>query len=135
MPHRRSRQEGPSFEYQQHNFKFALLFGGLGRVLLKSMITVHYKQNLSRLSERDGTVSRRRFSLTYCYKQNIIEPCIEFPTMWYVRPAKAQTSLRICAVWSEPLLVAWIFYDCKATDWTSFGVSKLNRRPLRLVWV
>ena len=32
-----------------------------------------------------------------------------FPTMWYVRPAKAQTSLRIRAVWSEPLLVAWMF--------------------------
>ena len=32
------------------------------------------------------------------------------------RPTKAQTSLRICAVWSEPLLLAWIFYDCKATE-------------------
>ena len=58
-----------------------------------------------------------------------------FPTMWYVRPAKAQTSLRIRAVWSEPLIVAWIFYDSKATDRTSFGVSKLKRRPHRLVWV
>ena len=27
---------------------------------------------------------------------------MRFPTMWYVRPAKAQTSLRIRAVWSEP---------------------------------
>ena len=35
-----------------------------------------------------------------------------FPTMWYVRPAKLQISLRIRADWSEPLLVAWIFYDC-----------------------
>ena len=34
------------------------------------------------------------------------------PTMWYVRPAMAQTSLRISAVWSEPLLVAKAFYDC-----------------------
>ena len=32
---------------------------------------------------------------------------LRFPAMWYVRPAEAQTSLRICAVWSEPLLVAW----------------------------
>ena len=31
---------------------------------------------------------------------------IRFPTMWHVRPAKAQTSLTICAVLSEPLLVA-----------------------------
>ena len=28
-----------------------------------------------------------------------------FPKMWYVRPAKPQISLRISAVWSEPLLV------------------------------
>ena len=36
---------------------------------------------------------------------------IRFPTIWYVRPAKPQISLRIPAVWSEPLIVAWIFYD------------------------
>ena len=60
---------------------------------------------------------------------------MRFPTMWYVRPAKVQTSLRICAVWSEPLLVAWIFYDYYATDQAWFGVSKLQRRPHRLVWV
>ena len=45
---------------------------------------------------------------------------MRFPTLWYVWPAKAQTSLRIRADWSEPLLVAWIFYDCKATDRTKF---------------
>ena len=56
---------------------------------------------------------------------------MRFPTTWYVRPAKAQTSLLIRTVWSEPLLVAWVFYDCLATDWTFFGVSKLKRR-LRL---
>ena len=49
--------------------------------------------------------------------------------------SKAQTNLRIHAIWSEPLLVAWIFYDYKATDQTSFGVSKLKRRLHRLVWV
>ena len=58
-----------------------------------------------------------------------------FPSMWYVRPAKPQISLRIRAVWSEPLLVAWIFYDSYATDWTALGVSKLNRRLQRLVRV
>ena len=60
------------------------------------------------------------------YVQNVIlsEPmvlinCTEytsrdmrFPTMWYVRPAKAQTSLRIRTVWSEPLLVTWLFFEC-----------------------
>ena len=38
---------------------------------------------------------------------------MRFPTMWYVRPAKPQISLRICTVWSEPLLVAWIFMTVK----------------------
>ena len=48
---------------------------------------------------------------------------------------KAQTSLRIRALRSESLLVAWIFHDSKATDWTLFGVSKLKRRLHSLVWV
>ena len=60
---------------------------------------------------------------------------IRFSTLWHVWPAKAQTSLRICTVWSEPLLVAWIFYECKPTDWTAFGVSQFKRRLHRLVWV
>ena len=58
-----------------------------------------------------------------------------FPTMMHLRPAKAQTSQHIRAVWSEPLLVAWIFYDCKATDRTAFGISNLKRRLHLLVWV
>ena len=41
-----------------------------------------------------------------------LSQCMRFPTMCYVRPAKPQTSLRVRAVWSEPLLVAWIFYEC-----------------------
>ena len=44
-------------------------------------------------------------------KRHMIQ-CMRFPTMWYVRPAKPQISLRMRAVWSEPLLVAWVFYDC-----------------------
>ena len=37
---------------------------------------------------------------------NYLSRDMRFPTMWYVRPAKPQISLRIRAVWSEPLLVA-----------------------------
>ena len=37
-----------------------------------------------------------------------------FPTIWYVWPAKLQIHLSIRTVWSEPLLVAWIFYECLA---------------------
>ena len=60
---------------------------------------------------------------------------MKFPTMWYVQPAKALTSLRVYTVWSESLLVAWIFCNCIATDWTAFGISTLKRRLHRLVWV
>ena len=58
---------------------------------------------------------------------------MQFPTMWYVPPAKTQIGLRIHVVCS--LLVTWIFYECWATDWTSFGDSKLKRSLHRLVWV
>ena len=44
-----------------------------------------------------------------------------------------QQSLR--SAWSESLIVAWVFYECLATDWTSLGVSKLKKRLRRLVWV
>ena len=37
---------------------------------------------------------------------------MKFPTMWYLRPAKPQISLRISAAWSELLLVTCIFFDC-----------------------
>ena len=60
---------------------------------------------------------------------------MRFPTMWFVRPAKPQISLRIHAVWSKPLLVACMFYECWATDWTTFEDSKLMTRLYRLVWV
>ena len=70
----------------------------------------------------------------YIIKANMSRD-MRFPSMWYVRPAKPQISLRIRAVWSEPLLVAWIFWACLATDWTSFGVSKLKGRLHRLAWV
>ena len=38
-----------------------------------------------------------------------------------------QQSLRsACAVWSEPLIGAWVFHDRQATDWTPPGVSSLK---------
>ena len=48
---------------------------------------------------------------TYSDEYKIMSRNMRFPTMWYVRPAKAQISLRIGAGWSEPLLVAWIIYE------------------------
>ena len=60
---------------------------------------------------------------------------MRFPTMWYVQPANPQISLRIPAVWSEPLLVAWILYVCKGVEGTTLGVSKLKMGLHRLIWV
>ena len=76
---------------------------------------------------------RYRFPVWFGIKK--MSQCMRFPTMWCVRPAKPQISLRIRAVWSEPLLVAWVFYNCEATDWTPFGVSKRKSRRHRLIWV
>ena len=52
-----------------------------------------------------------RTSQRYHTKQNLSRHRW-FPTMWYVRQAKPQISLCIHTVWSEPLLVAWLFYEC-----------------------
>ena len=51
---------------------------------------------------------------------------MRFPTMWYVRQAKAQTSLRIPTVWSEPLLVAWIFLSVKLLTEHRYEFLSLN---------
>ena len=51
----------------------------------------------------------------HSFFENPISPMscdMRFPTVCYVRPARAQTSLRMRAVCSEPLLVAWIFSEC-----------------------
>ena len=88
------------------------------------------------LQRRSKRASRRHLvAINIRIVKSEMSQCMRFPTMWYVRPAKAQTSLHIRAVWSEPLLVAWISYECKATDWTPFEVSKPKRRLHRLVWV
>ena len=49
---------------------------------------------------------------------------LRFPITWYVRHAKPQISLRICAVWSEPLLIAWI-YNMTVNPFVPNGISRL----------
>ena len=44
----------------------------------------------------DQNVTDGKMDASYNDKQ--MSRGMRFPTMWYVRPAKAQTSLRICAV-------------------------------------
>ena len=63
---------------------------------------------------------------------------LDFQQSGMCNQQRLRSACALCAVQSEPLLVAWIFYECSATDWKSFGVSKLKRRLhrwLRLVWV
>ena len=54
--------------------------------------------------------------MRYDYKEFSIERLFEpghgISNNKYVLPAEPQTNLCIHAVWSEPLLVAWIFYGC-----------------------
>ena len=47
-------------------------------------------------------------------KKFIIEPRHGISNNVICATSKALTSQRIRAAWSEPLLVAWIFYECKA---------------------
>ena len=69
------------------------------------------------LSETRRHVLSRRGPFCECFKEMKVfhiphmSRDMRFPTIWYVRPARAQTSLRLRAVWSEPLLVAWVFYE------------------------
>ena len=51
---------------------------------------------------RETVVLSTHSILAYMFQMS---PRMRFPTMWYVRPSKPQISLRIRAVWSEPLLV------------------------------
>ena len=58
----------------------------------------------------------------------VIEPRHEISNNVVCATSKGSDQLRICAVCLESLLVAWIYYEYKATDRTSFGVSKLERK-------
>ena len=63
------------------------------------------------LPPRDNMQSKGVIGMSKVNEQHL-SPKMRFPIMWYVRPARPQISLRIRAVWSEPLLVALIFHDC-----------------------
>ena len=61
------------------------------------------------------------------------------PTMWYVRLAKPLISLCIREVWSEPLLVAWVFLYCMTassslskTGWNSSVRVLLIKASMKL---
>ena len=55
----------------------------------------------------------------------VIEPWHEISNNVVCATNKTSDSLRIRADWSEPLLVARVFYDCLATDLTSYGLTAI----------
>ena len=71
---------------------------------------MHYEEEPQNNKTQDIMKTIKANQLVFClifFVQNCyISRDMGIPTMWYVRPAKPQTSLRIRAVWSEPLLVA-----------------------------
>ena len=60
---------------------------------------------LSRDAEQHMWLRGLVSALNVLMQQNQISSDMKFPMMWYMRPAKAETSLRIRTVRSEPLLV------------------------------
>ena len=98
------------FEITRDSYASASLSLSLSHLLSKFANSLD-PEDLRRLSKpnqgqtgipRINHVSKRP-TLRPMPRKNIIEP-------WH--EAKPQISLRICTVWSEPLLVAWIFYEC-----------------------
>ena len=53
---------------------------------------------------------------------------MRFPTMWYVRPAKVQTSLRICAVLSDQSLCYSLEYSMHIKLLTKHHLEFLSLR-------
>ena len=89
-----------------------------------------------------STINHQNGSLSYTIVERFdvhVSHDMRLPTMWNVRPAKAQISLRIRAVWSEHLHVSWTFYDSPASyrllTKHQFAFPKLKRRLHGLVWV
>ena len=79
--------------------------------------------------------SLSRFYSTYIYYNNR-SSCVNYVliiSMWYVRSAKPQISLRICTVWSEPLLVAWKISPCGSLSLPQ-SVTRMVFSYLTFLW-
>ena len=79
-----------------------------------------------------GSSESSFFKMPHCCK--IHEPWHEISNNVVCATSKSSDQPDLHTVWSEPLLVIWIFYNPKATGRTSFGASK-KRGLHRLVWV
>ena len=79
--------------------------------------------------------SLSRFYSTYVYynKRSSYVNYVFIISMGYVRPAKPQTSLHICTVRSEPLLVAWKPSPCGSLSLPQSEQSQWNENGLLLL--
>ena len=101
---------------------YQFLSAGVWTLLIISFVRNHIKQRLSfrytrkRKDFHTGLFEKKQWfgckQITNKQLSTFMCRDLRFPAMWYVRTAKALTSLRIRAVWSEHLLVNWRSYEC-----------------------
>ena len=73
------------------------------------------------------------FQAVDVHKYRYIQTPIGLLIFWGYRPCLRCTMWGTAyAVWSEPLLIVCKFYECWATDWTSFGVSKSESKLVKM---
>ena len=75
------------------NWFYSVRHSGMGCVLLYLSMFSCFKPNCMRELKEENT-----FNCLDKLLLIIMSKCMRFPTMWYVRPAKPQISLRIRAV-------------------------------------
>ena len=79
------------------------------------------------------------FMTTKCSLWSVCLVCLDCASQWnsflsrniIIEPRHEISNNVVCAtilraVWSEPLLFAWILYNCLATDWTSSAQARLS---------
>ena len=81
-------------------------------------------------------LNKKHFYILCAFYPITLSRDTRFPTMWYVRPAKSQISLRIRAVWSEPCWTANFtfrkFYTVK--NWYKFLRAREKLVPVRHIF-
>ena len=89
-------------------YKYQFPFAGVN---LNSIFD-HYKHIQHPISGHYWLVRTQTINGIY-FSNQCMSRDMRFLKTWYVRPSKAQTSLCICAAWSEHLLIAWIVLTVK----------------------
>ena len=75
------------------------------------------------IPEKHSADNKKACSITQYAKNKVLEPRHEISNSLVCATSKGSDQPAHRPVWSEPLLVAWVFYDCWATHWTPFWAS------------